>query len=107
VIRLARRRGVGWPLATCSIVETRPTDKKLVIVGNKSYKAAPKTSEQMRAPTSSMASALGYDRLRILADRILADRIFADRIFADRGCRHRGRLPTGQVSGGRNAQHGK
>jgi hypothetical protein len=93
--RRPRRSGPRW-LPDCQITGLVPAA----------------TSEQTRAPTASMASALGYDRLRILADRIFADRIFADRIFADRifadrGCRHRGRLPTGQVSGGRNAQHGK
>jgi hypothetical protein len=55
----------------------------------------------------SVTSTLGYDGLRILADRILADRILADRILANRGFRHWGRLPARQVGGGSNAQHGE
>ena len=54
----------------------------------------------------SVTSALGYDGLRILADRILADRILADRGLANRGSWRR-RLPARQVSSGSSAQHGE
>src|SRR5262245_38910728 len=54
------------------------------------------------ALASLVTSTLGYDRLSGILARILADRI-----LADRGLCHGWRLPTRQVSGGGNAQHGK
>src|SRR5262245_31747299 len=59
------------------------------------------------ALASSVTSALGYDRLSGILAGILADRKLAYRILADRGLCHGWRLPTRQVSGGGNAQHGK